>query len=360
MKNSLSYVFVFQWLARSASYGKISQFSMEEREQKLIYAWVFGSKSLNILIFGKIGTGKSSLINTLLKEQVAEEGEGIYSKTKEVESYTRTIRPIETIINDVRVTLWDTPGLRDPFTDGKKTMGAISEVCCNVDLFIFCTRLDQARLSQDDVDAIRDLTAALGESIWKRAIFALTFANKTRPSSGHPDPDYLPSRVTEWQSGLHDLVRTQVENIVSSTIPVIPTGYKEEPLPGGRKWFTPFWEACLARVRYNSLPALLRVNKDGWLDPETRHRIASRVIAHRLKEIGDVVEDDIDPELIPKKVDPVQMLDVVADAIQSDEENIISQTFRRVGLAWESYGTPALVVAGVAVVAAKLIKSTLY
>ena len=45
---------------------------MEEREQKLIYAWVFGSKSLNILIFGKIGAGKSSLINTLLKEHVAE------------------------------------------------------------------------------------------------------------------------------------------------------------------------------------------------------------------------------------------------------------------------------------------------
>ena len=332
---------------------------MEEREQKLIYAWVFGSKSLNILIFGKIGAGKSSLINTLLKEQVAEEGEGIYSKTKEVESYTRTIRPIETIIHDVRVTLWDTPGLRDPFTDGKKTMSAISEVCCNVDLFIFCTRLDQTRLSHDDVDAIRDLTAALGENIWKRAIFALTFANKTHPSSGQPDPDYLQSRVAEWESGLRDLVRTQVENINSSTIPVIPTGYKEEPLPDGGKWFTPFWEACLARVRYNSLPAFLRVNKDRWIDPETRHQIASRVIAHRLKEIGDVI-DDIDPELIPKKVDPVQMLDVVADAIQSDEDNVIARTFRKVGLAWESYGTPVLLAAGATVLAAKLIKSFLY
>ena len=116
----------------------------------------------------------------------------------------------------------------------------------------------------------------------------------------------------------------------------------------GRKWFTPFWEACLARVRYNSLPALLRVNKDGWLDPESRRLVASRVIAHQLKEfeIKDVVEDVIDPELVPKKVDPVQMLDVVADAIQSEENNVISRTFRKVGQAWESYGTPALLVAG--------------
>ena len=334
---------------------------MEEREQKLIHAWVFGSKSLNILIFGKIGTGKSSLINTLLKEEVAEEGEGFYSKTKEVESYTRTIRPLQTIINDVRVTLWDTPGLRDPFTDEKKTIDAISEVCCNVDLFLFCTRLDQTRLSQDDVDAIRDLTSALGENLWKRAIFVLTFANKTHPPSGGPSPDYLQSRESEWQSGLRDLVRTHahVKNINPSTIPVIPTGYKEEPLPGGREWFIPFWEACLARVRYKSLPALLRVNKDGWLDPEMRHRIASRIIAHRLKEIGDVIEDDIDPELVPRQVDPVQMLDVVADAIQSDEENVIARTFRKVGQAWESYGTPALLAAGATVIAAKLIKNFL-
>ena len=326
---------------------------MDEREQKLIYSWVLGSKSLNILIFGKIGTGKSSLINTLLKEQVAEEGEGIYSKTKAVESYTRTIRPIETIINNVRVTLWDTPGLRDPFTDGKKTLNAISNVCGNVDLFLFCTRLDQTRLCQDDVDAIRDLTAALGENIWKRAIFALTFANKTHPSSGGPNAEYLQAREAEWKRGLRDLVRAQVENINPSTIPVISTGYKEEPLPGGREWFIRFWEACLTRVSYNSLPALLRVNKDGWLDPETRHRIASRVIAHRLKEIGDNIEHDIDLN----KVDPMLMLDMVADAIQAEESSIISQICQVIGRAWESYGTQVLIVAGVTVFAVKLIGS---
>ena len=90
------------------------------------------------------------------------------------------------------------------------------------------------------------------------------------------------------------------------------------PVKHGRKWFIPFWEACLARVRYNSLPALLRVNKDGWLDPESQCLVASRVIAHRLKEIGDVVEDNIDPELVPKKMDPVQIMDVVADATYSE------------------------------------------
>ena len=63
------------------------------------------------------------------------------------------------------------------------------------------------------------------------------------------------------------------------------------------------------------------------------------------------------PELVPRKVDPIQMLDVVADAIQSDEENVIARTFRKVGRAWESYGTSALLAAGTTVIVAKLINS---
>ena len=317
---------------------------------------MFRSKSLNILIFGKIGTGKSSLINTLLKEQVAKEGAGLYSVTKKVEAYTKTIRPLEKIINDVRVTLWDTPGLRDPFADGKKTLGDIQDVCGDIDLFLFCTRMDQTRLGQDDVDAIRDLTEALGESIWNRAIFALTFANQTQPptrqSGAEHNPDYIKSRAKEWQAGLQNVVRKYTNNINASNIPVIPTGYKKEPLPDGREWFTSFWEACLARVRYDSIPALLRVNKDGWLDQETRSKIASRVIAHRLKEIGDNIAENIEPEQSPQDIDAVQVMNVVADAIQTDETNVISRSLRRVGRVWECCGTSVLVATSAAVLAA--------
>ena len=315
---------------------------MEERQKKLIYTWVFSSKSLNILIFGKIGTGKSSLINTLLKEQVAEEGAGIYAVTKEVESYTRTIRPIETIISDVRVTLWDTPGLRDPYANEKKILDAISEVCYNVDLFLFCIRMDQTRLNKDDVEAIRDLTKALGESIWTRAIFALTFANTIHPQIGQSSTDYLKLRETEWQEALQRVIKTCTKNIRCTAIPIIPTGYKESPLPDGRNWFTPFWEACLSRVRYDSIPAFLRVSKD----PERRHWIASRIISQRLKEIGDGIEDEENsPKHISRRVDPEQMLNVVAEAILIDEQSVLSQIFRRVGYAFKLRGIPILVAA---------------
>lgn len=332
---------------------------MEERQKELIYAWVFGSKSLNILIFGKIGTGKSSLINSLLKEQVAEEGAGIYAVTKEVESYTRTIRPIETIINDVRVTLWDTPGLRDPFTDEKKTLEAIAEVRHKVDLFLFCIRMDQTRLNKDDVKAIQGLTEALGENIWSRAIFALTFANITHPPIGESSTDYLKLRETQWQQALRNVIKMSTKDISDTTIPIIPTGYKEQLLPDGRNWFTPFWEACLSRVRYDSIPAFLRVNKDEWFNPEVRHQIASRVISQRLKEIGDGIEDDgTNPEQLSRRMDPVQMLNVVAEAILTDEQSVLSQFCRRLGYAFKLRGIPILVAASAVVFAAVFVKSS--
>ena len=93
------------------------------------------------------------------------------------------------------MTLWDTPSLRDPFGDKDETaVAAILDACPDVDLFLFCTQMDQIRLGKDDDDAISTLTDILGEGIWKRAIFALTFANKMSPPSGQPSPDYLMSR----------------------------------------------------------------------------------------------------------------------------------------------------------------------
>ena len=66
-------------------------FDMEETElHSAVRGWVKRSTSrgLRVFIFGKTGVGKSSLINTLLGKELAEEGAGIRSHTREVTSYT--------------------------------------------------------------------------------------------------------------------------------------------------------------------------------------------------------------------------------------------------------------------------------
>ena len=71
---------------------------MELEIDTQIKEWVDGSKSLRIFVFGKTGAGKSSLINTLLGTERAEEGGRIFSQTKKVESYTERGGGLSTVL----------------------------------------------------------------------------------------------------------------------------------------------------------------------------------------------------------------------------------------------------------------------
>lgn len=114
------------------------------------------TKSLRIFIFGKTGVGKSSLINSLLGIERAKEGASIYSQTKGVEGYTKsksariTLHTFPVVIKDVIVTVYDSPGLKDPFTNEKLTIEEIQKNCRDIDLFIYCTQFTQSRIGQDD------------------------------------------------------------------------------------------------------------------------------------------------------------------------------------------------------------------
>lgn len=366
----------------------------KEEFQRTVNVWVTQSKSLRILIFGKTGTGKSSLINTLFSEEVAKEGHSIRSETVAVECYTKTI---SVVVNDVRVTLWDTPGLKDPNTDCKRTIREIEEKCLtDVDLFVYCTRFDQSRLGQDDVDCIRNITRAFGGAIWKRALFALTFANKTSvpPSSQATLEEFFKSRESQWRDALLGIVKDNVKPDEMpigkiESIPVIPTGYRDQRLPGDKPWFTDFWVACLLRVNFFSIPALIRASSDR-VKSEAERAIAGRVVGQRCAELGDnmdtsrgemselesaivgrvigqrvatrggrinsaLLEDNKEEEgQLVEGVDSSQMMHYLVTAIREDQESLRTRFFRWAGNTWTDYGTYALFAAAGVGIAAKL------
>jgi ABC-type dipeptide/oligopeptide/nickel transport system ATPase subunit len=340
--------------------------NVADEAQKLINAWVDKSKSLRIVIFGKTGAGKSSLINTLFEEQMAKEGNTLYAETKVVSSYTKMIT---LTVNDVHVTLWDTPGFKDPFSDGEETIKNIRDNCDihDIDLFVYCIRFDQTRLGQDDVDCIRDITKAFGDKIWKRALFTLTFANQAKipPSSKIQNiQEYFQSREREWREGLHQLLKMNV-NVGEipvgkiDSIPVVATGYRDLPLPDGRNWFAHFWEACLLQVKIATMPALIRATGDR-VKGETERAITARIVGLRLQEIGDRIAQELSEaefmdysDEVPRVVATAQWSVFLIEAIQQATRGVTLevQLTRSIGNTVAQYKTSGLLlVAGIAIV----------
>ena len=345
----------------------------DEGARRTVDLWVDRSKSLRVLVFGKMGTGKSSLINTLFDEQVAKEGDTLYAETKVVCSYTRMIT---LIVNGVHITLWDTPGLKDPFSDGKETIKEIGDKCGidDIDLFVYCTRFDQTRLGQEDFDCIRDITKAFGDGIWKRAMFALTFANQASiPGSSKTQnlQEYFQSREKEWREGLHRVIRDNMNPSSGElsvgridAIPVIPTGYRDQPLPGGTNWFVNFWAACLSQVKFFTIPALIRAASDR-VQSKLERAITARIVGQRVAEVGDHIRQELEAEMqtdgsdhheqtLPRLqiVATAEWADILIEAIQNDLQMRTAPFMRTFGhtLAQHKTGLLLSLVAGIAVV----------
>ena len=274
----------------------------EAEAEKRVSEWVKQSKTLRIFIFGKVGAGKSTLVNSLLNKEVAEVGPGLGAVTQETKDYGGRIAKVpfrHMTIYDIDVTLWDTPGLQDPMVDKESLLKDITaSISGNVDLYVYCIQMTQTRAEQGDVDAIADLTKSLGVDFWKRTFFALTFANEvTVPlsCSNITLEDYFEQRVGEWTTFLRSAVLTAgVDQLDVKKIPIVPTGYKDGPVRGlrstGRRWFATFWSTCLVRMRFLSIPALLTVNQEEWANNEASDVIAARVISQRLMTLGDQIQ----------------------------------------------------------------------
>lgn len=238
-------------------------FNTINREQ-LNFAFERGDK-LRILIVGRTGTGKSTLVNGLIGQKIAEEGGFSTSGT------TVKVIPYKIFISGVEVTLIDSPGLQDGTENEDKYLKEMK--CCDVDLVIFAIRITDSKFVHRNPDAIAmtKMTESFGVTVWKKALVVLTHANAVEamnPQMNAMDPSqktiFFKKLVCDFQHAIHNTLMedARVPREIAEVVKVVPTGHESiQQLVDGTLWFSNFWLECLTSIQSaEARAAMIKLN----------------------------------------------------------------------------------------------------
>ena len=204
------------------------------------YCPVFG-----VLIVGRTGVGKSTLINNLLGRKVATVGHTLQSETP-------VVYPHEYSVEGVAVVVYDTPGLGD--VEGEQREREHLEIMKNllargkIHLVVYCFQMNETIMKSSLVGTMQKYHA-IGVD-WRRSIIALTFANALyvpRSDRKHPDfrmSNFFKGRFDFWQRELRqELVKTVgVHQEVVKELKICPTTpVPQDLLPNGSRWYVCLW-----------------------------------------------------------------------------------------------------------------------
>ena len=221
------------------------------------------AKSINIMIVGKPGIGKSTLVNGLLGQDVAIVGQmgQIYT-----EGVTRLVTTHKVDHNGITATVYDTPGLLDSSLDQSVIVRHIQEVFSNVDLLLLCIRTADSRFINDDENnrIIKLLEDSLGKGVWRKTLVTLVFANELignlKTTLGN-NKLAITRNFQETKKSWDDIFKRRLPGYCG----VIPTGHiNQGKLLEWDKyyWLTNFWEKCFLSLQDDSKKAaLVQLNK---------------------------------------------------------------------------------------------------
>jgi GTPase SAR1 family protein len=234
---------------------------------QLLQAYFASGEEPNILVAGKAGVGKSSLINSIYGDKLAEEGRSPKSVTHEIVSYTRVIpTPDQTYENkQSKVTFWDSPGFGDIFTNKDEELKSVLN---KVHLLVYCFDIGK-RMTKDDADGIVKITELVGHDIWVNTVFSLNFSNEVGTKEEDENPIETFNKLYNlWYQQitkvLHEVAGVPVE--IVNNISIVASGYRRKQPPGIKGWYTNLWMAIFEKIKREGKPQFCKLTVDRFVD----------------------------------------------------------------------------------------------
>lgn len=141
--------------------------------------------SVNILVIGKSGVGKSATINSIFGDEK--------TSINAFGPATTSVKEISGVVDGVKIRVFDTPGLKASVMEQGFNRSVLSSVKKLTkknppDIFLYVDRLDAQTRDLNDLPMLKTITSCLGSSIWRSAIVTLTHGASAPPDgpSGSP------------------------------------------------------------------------------------------------------------------------------------------------------------------------------
>ena len=244
---------------------------------------------IHILVVGNTGQGKSALVNSIIEhdgEELAKEGARAECCTKNTHSY---IYP--DIMPGMKIIVTDTPGLQDTNDKNQEYVQEIKNKAHEVSVVLFCMKMTEHRIHNDDKIAIKELHQAFGPKFWERVIFVFTFANQEdcdtrdeRDESG-PEPPYHDKEA--WKELIKkrfihriELRASSVKDFLKEIISIdgiggfVPAGTRKQSflcrnpmrLPDRKNWLYDLLKLCYNRIKIEHRFTKLRLNNSKYIN----------------------------------------------------------------------------------------------